>query len=86
MSHLTPTMNRLRLAMSAGSFGSVGALAAAPAVAVVAVVWAEPSVAAANAMTASTPRNLRCYYSSSRLAPRPMHRANTTGSSDTGHW
>ena len=53
VSHLTPTISRLRLAMSAGSFGSTGAFASGRACAVGAVVWADPSVAATNATTAT---------------------------------
>jgi hypothetical protein len=54
VSHLTPTISRLRLAISAGSFGSPGAWDSTRATPVLAVVWADPSVAATNA-TRTTP-------------------------------
>ena len=57
------------VAISAGSLGSAGALAASLAVAVVAVVWAEPSVAAANAMTA-TPAVAKTILFIQQLLPR----------------
>ena len=56
MSHLTPTISRLRLEMLAGSFGSTvaaDAFAFVGPVVVAAVVFAEPIVAATTAMTAT---------------------------------